>query len=202
VSKIPYAEKPSEIIKEWVDQHFDSLLSWACHVTADKETAQDLVQDTFLSALRSFNTFQGKSGPGTWLFSILNNKITDYYRKKAKSPIISENNLVKSDSKNANNRIGEFFIQSCSRQTKAISEYWETGEVHLLDDKEFQMVLEKCIQKLPPSIKAVVQLKYIDGMESRQICGQLDISPSNYWQMVHRAKLQLRSCMNQNWLDK
>jgi RNA polymerase sigma factor (sigma-70 family) len=55
-----------------------------------KETAEDLVQDTFLAAVTSFNKFEGKSNPQTWLSAILNHKITEYHRKKIKDPIIKE----------------------------------------------------------------------------------------------------------------
>ena len=68
-------------IQEWVSLYADELFRWALHKTGVKETAEDLVQETYLAAFKSLNKFQGKSQPKTWLFSILNNKIVDYHRK-------------------------------------------------------------------------------------------------------------------------
>jgi RNA polymerase sigma-70 factor (ECF subfamily) len=72
--------KPSETIRCWVDLYSEDLLSWAYHKTFNQQMAEDLVQDTFLSAVQGFHSFQGKSEPKTWLIAILNNKIRDYYR--------------------------------------------------------------------------------------------------------------------------
>jgi len=39
-------------------------------------------------------------------------------------------------------------------------------------------------------------------MESEEICQELEITPTNYWQIMHRAKLQLRECIENNWFNK
>ena len=49
---------------------------------SNAEMAADLVQDTFLAATEKMESFKKDSSPKTWLFSILNNKIINYYRKK------------------------------------------------------------------------------------------------------------------------
>lgn len=59
----------------WVNSFTDDLMSWAHHKTSSKETAEDLVQETFLSAFNSFDNFKNNSSPKTWLLSILNHKI-------------------------------------------------------------------------------------------------------------------------------
>ena len=42
-------------------------------------------------------------------------------------------------------------------------------------------------------------MKYLDDMDSEEICKELNISSSNYWVLLHRAKVQLRSCIEVNW---
>lgn len=71
----------SVTIISWVEAYSDKLYSWALYKTKNKETAEDLVQDTFVIAFQSFNKFEGKSDPKTWLYGILNHKITDHFRK-------------------------------------------------------------------------------------------------------------------------
>ena len=45
-------------------------------------------------------------------------------------------------------------------------------------------------------------MKYIEGLESDDICKELNITASNYWVLIHRAKLQLRACLEKNWFLK
>ena len=58
--------------KEWVNEHTDTLYSWAFHKTQSIEIAEDLIQDAFLSAYRSIDSFREDSKASTWLFTILN----------------------------------------------------------------------------------------------------------------------------------
>ena len=71
----------SATIKGYVELYSDSLYTWAFNKTSDKETAEDLVQETFLAAVQGFAKFESKREPKTWLISILRNKIADHYRK-------------------------------------------------------------------------------------------------------------------------
>jgi RNA polymerase sigma-70 factor (ECF subfamily) len=74
-------ENSKSVLEQWVNQFSDELYSWA--FSSSKEIAEDLVQDTFLAAFHKIDSFEGKSQPKTWLFSILNNKVIDYYRLSA-----------------------------------------------------------------------------------------------------------------------
>ena len=65
----------------WVDQHGDSLFRFAVARVQDPETASDLMQDTFLAALRIRHTYAGRSSVRTWLVAILKHKIADHLRK-------------------------------------------------------------------------------------------------------------------------
>ena len=61
----------------WVDQHGDSLFRFAVLRVRDPEAASDLVQETFLEALRARDTYSGRSSVRTWLVAILKHKIVD-----------------------------------------------------------------------------------------------------------------------------
>ena len=76
-------------IETWVYQYGDALFSWAISKTKNKELSEDLVQETYIAALKSFESFENRSQPKTWLISILNNKIIDHFRKEKRSPVIT-----------------------------------------------------------------------------------------------------------------
>ncbi len=178
-------------LKDWVRQYADSMFSWALHKTSHKETAEDLVQETFLSALKAYDKFQGKSNPKTWLFSILNNKISDFFRNSYRQPV-----------SNSTSEFDTYFNEKGQWKSGAIPSDWGGDTEHLLDNSEFQTTLNQCLNKLPQNWLHAVQLKYLDERTSDLISQELNISVSNFWQIIHRAKLQLRKCIEFNWFRK
>lgn len=76
-------------VAQWVDAYSEHLLNCANYLVSDRVEAEDLVQEVFLTALSSYDSFQNKSNPLTWLKAILNYKIADYYKKKYKTPLIN-----------------------------------------------------------------------------------------------------------------
>lgn len=183
---------PAEITTSWVTLYSDHLFSWAYHKTSNKEVAEDLVQDTFLAAFRSIDKFEHKSQPKTWLLSILRNKINDYYRSQYKLPQVSHEGLF------------DLLFDNTEhwRDEEAPKEWADEDEGHLLDDSEFQHQLHNCLKKLPENWFAAIHLKFIQEKKGNEICQELDITDTNFWQILHRAKLQLRKCLALNWFEK
>lgn len=179
-------------LTDWVNQFTDELYSWALHKVSDSEIAADLVQDTFLAATEKIDSFKNESLPKTWLFSILNHKIIDHYRKKTRQPLQIENEFLLL-----------FFSEEGDWRENRKPKNWHEQDngPNLLDDLEFQNVLNKCLDALPDQWGICVKLKYLTEKGGEEICQELDISPSNYWQIIHRAKLQLRECVEKNWFD-
>jgi len=186
----------SSIIKSWVELYSDSMFSWAFYKTSNKETAEDLVQETFLAALQSFEKFERKSNPKTWLFAILNNKITDHYRSQVKYPTVSEQQQNEKGSYSLFERL--FDSDRQWRKEERPKSWWVESE-NILDDPDFNKVLQSCMEALPAAWFATVQLKYLEEKKGELICQELQITPSNFWQILHRAKLQLRKCLEVNW---
>ena len=177
------------IFTTWVNTHADDLYSWAYHKTNDKEIAQDLIQDTFLAAFNSIDKFRSDSSPKTWLTRILNNKIIDFYRKKAK-----ELNINVPISKLEGAETDDFFDRYQSWNVNGLEDTWEREQL-LLKNDQFHESLIKCIDNLKEKTRFVVTAKYILEKNAKQICQELDITPSNYWQILHRSKLSLKKCI-------
>jgi RNA polymerase sigma factor (sigma-70 family) len=132
-------------IREWVASYTDDLYSWAYYKTSDKETAQDLVQDTFLAAAESSGRFEGKSNPKTWLFSILNNKIVDHYRKRGNLVFIQYD----APETGALTIRDMMFDEQGEWRPEARPQAWKTDEGHLLDNPDFNPILQDCLNRLP-----------------------------------------------------
>ncbi len=175
-------------ITQWVNDYTEELYSWAYFKTSSALTSEDLVQDTFLAAAEKLSSFNGNSSPKTWLFSILNHKIIDFYRKKSVNPVVLEND-----------NISQFFNNDDGWRTEKVPADWQDEEINLLDNEEFNAVLKKCLDALPEKWSMSVKLKYLTEKSGEDICQELGISTTNFWQIVHRAKLQLRNCIENNW---
>jgi RNA polymerase sigma factor (sigma-70 family) len=64
---------------------------------------------------------------------------------------------------------------------------------------EFWETFRNCLSKLPQRVAHVFMLREMEGMETEQICRDLNISPNNLWVMLHRARMALRECLEINW---
>ncbi len=175
-------------LNAWVETYTEEMVRWAFQKTSSQEIARDLVQDTFLAAAEKYENFLGKSTPKTWLFAILNNKIVDYYRKQMRQPTISADNLF-----------SDVFDENGSWQSQRVPKDWHQKEEHLLDNEDFKIVLKNCMEALPDKWYTCIKMKYLVNKSGDEICQELKIAPTNYWQIIHRAKIQLRQCIESNW---
>jgi len=182
----------------WVDQYADYLFNYAVVRLSDPEKAADVVQETFLSALKGQHTFRGNSTEKTWLTSILKRKIIDIYRKNSSN---RESNLQDiTDSFEDNDYFDYYGIKKGHWKEEKMphsNSLMPEGEV---ENNELREILEKCIAALPENLAAVFVMKMIDDATSEEICKELDITPSNVWVMMHRARLKLRGCIESNWI--
>lgn len=191
-SKIKDSKTTVEI---WVNEYNDALFSWAFYKTSSRESAEDLVQDTFLAAYHKLDSFKGNSQPKTWLFSILNNKIIDHYRLSAKTT----KKTVSLSEDNAYEITEGFFDETENWKSTTINPIWNQDE-ELLDNPEFNNVMKHCMDDLPENWNFAITSKYLTNKKAAEICQDLNITVSNYWQIIHRAKLVLKKCLEMKWV--
>src|SRR5215831_5324875 len=177
---------------QWVQNYADYLYSFALARLDNEELARDLVQETFLSALESLDQFKGHSSERTWLTAIVKYKVIEVYRKR--------NSGLKT--------IGE--------EQEPGMEFFEPDNGHWKEDfepqplgleysdpiatKELITVLKICMQKLPALWRSIFSMKHMDEMSTKVICKELKVTPSNFWVIMHRAKVNLRACIQKEWL--
>lgn len=177
---------------KWIQRYAAYLLNYAFYRVKDKETAEDLLQETFIAALRNRDQFQGEASEKTWLTKILKNKIIDHYRSKLNkyAQLTDSTDRFYADYFNAND-------DDHWNSVKEPREWNDAGRP--LEQAEFHSVLLNCMGKMPEKLAAVFTLKYMEDAETDTICKELQISSSNYWVIMHRARILLRECMEKNW---
>lgn len=180
----------------WISTYANELFGYAMSKTGKVDLAEDLVQETFLAGLKSQSNFKGQSSERTWLFSILKFKIADHYRKTSTKYEISNSKFSIEDD---NSYIDNFFTEDGDWKKNATPNEWNTDFSIAIENKELGIALNNCIDKLPDNQKQLVLLKLVEEEETEIVCKELNITPTNYWVIIHRAKLQLRACLEKNW---
>lgn len=179
---------------KWVDNHGDYLYNYAYSRVQSKELAEDLVQDTFIAALKAAPSFKGKSTEITWLISILKRKVIDYYRKSSTKKEVSSTEYSSPFQKDGVWE-GHWNMERAPKQ-------WPSEMEDPLLQEEFRGILELCLSFLPEKWKAVFVLKFIEEADSDKVCKELDCTPSNFWVILYRTRLKLRECIEIKWLNE
>ena len=197
----PPPEPPLPAPQQWPARFGDELYRFALGRVADPATAEELVQETFVSALEGLGSFRGQASERTWLFVILKRKIIDHYRRQARSPFVPLA-LTPEQAPEA-----EFFRPADGHWHDGQGpQPWDTGADDgrpdlALEQAELQQILRACQQRLTPQQQAVFALRFVEELPAETICQELSLTPSNYWVIVHRAKLYLRRCLEKNWFQ-
>jgi len=181
--------------ERWVENHGDVLFGFALLRVRDRAVAQDLVQETFLAALKARESYGGRSSERGWLFGILRHKLADYYRLQRREAPLADPELPLPEEEGAFGMSGlgkDGWLKGVGPKT------WETPEEALVS-KEFQDVLKDCLSRLPERVAQVFLLREVDDVNSEEICKDLEISPNNFWVMLHRARMGLRRCLEVHW---
>ena len=189
--------------ENWVDQFSEEFFRFAMYRVKNHEVAEDLVQETFLSGLKSLDKFRRDCPEKSWLYNILRNKIIDHFRKKTNQEIKQSSSPVESED-------DSFYHQFFQKDGKMAGHWmdasapqsWDISADQILEREEFMQFLMLCMSLLPETWSKVFSLKNIDDYTTKEICKELDITPSNLWTIIHRAKLQLRGCLEKRWQNK
>jgi RNA polymerase sigma-70 factor (ECF subfamily) len=180
--------------EQWVDRHGDYLFRIALIRVHDKQLAEDMVQETFFAALKAINSFKGKSSERTWFVSILKRKIIDHFRKSSR--------IVSLEDESSGESLPDFNAHG-KRQGRWKEVYapmdWGESPLQSLEKNEFQNILQNCIAGLPENMAVVFTMREIDGINTEEICKELNITTSNVWVLLHRARTNLRRCLEIHW---
>ncbi len=158
--------------------------------------AEDLVQETFLSAIQSWDSYQGRSSVRTWLTGILKNKILDYYRKRWREVQVSKRDSDRDSFEDE----WEYFNSKGMWQNNKPQSWPDAKEA--LEEKEFWKMFKQCNDGLSDRLRELFTLRELENLGREKICQVLNISVTNYWKMMQRARSQLRQCLEKHWFGR
>jgi RNA polymerase sigma-70 factor (ECF subfamily) len=181
--------------EDWVDLYGDDLFRYALVRVRDPKTAEDIVQETFLAALQSRHQFAGRSSEKSWMVGILKHKVIDHFRKVNREFPTNNIDLSTAESQEIYDEDGHWRLDENS------PEDWVNPD-RALEQGEFWKTLSRCLSKLSPQTASAFSLRELDELSSDAVCEALKISPANLWVVLHRARMQLRRCLEIHWFGK
>ncbi len=178
----------------WPDLYGDALYRHAYFRLRDEMLAEELVQETFLAALKAHERFAGNSAEKTWMIGILKHKIVDYLRKAVREQPYDESLQSLDEIQN------ESF--DGKGHWKIDVNRWNNPDASL-EQQQFWQTLQDCVARLPRRMATLFILREIDGLDSDTICKEMDLSSTNnLWTMLSRMRMRLRQCLEQQWFGK
>jgi RNA polymerase sigma-70 factor, ECF subfamily len=153
--------------------------------------AEDVVSETLIAALEGASNFAGGSQVKTWVVGILKHKMIDQFRRNGRE--VSVEAQVEAAGVES---LDELYHPDGHRYQPPTE--WGDPEASLSRNQFFE-VLQSCVDRLPANMGRIFMMREWLEYETDQICKELDITPTNCFVMLHRARMRLRECLEMNW---
>lgn len=182
-------ETPTLDPELWIEEYGNYLYRYAQSRLRDSNAAEEVVQETFVAGVRYQHQFSGRGSERGWLLGILKRKIIDYVRARARHA--SEKRFADEADPTV-----ELFDEN-GRWKKGVLPNMSPDQD--MSARELWQIVRSCLEHLPKSQADVFVLSVMEEVDSAEICRQLDITPSNLWVRLHRARLGLAKCVGAKW---
>ncbi len=185
-------ESHTQNLTQALVQYRTDLLRYAKLQLRNDAWAEDVVSEVLIVALEKPEAFEGRSQIKTWLIGILKFKILDKFRQNAREVALPESDEA-SDSD-----MLEGLIFKADGHFATPPTDWGNPEAGL-NQKEFFVVMEACMEKLPAQLGRLFLMREWLELSSEEICKDLKMTSTNFYVQLHRARLKLRECLDLNW---
>lgn len=213
-SRPPISESPVDSdsqsqhaqVERWLEELGDQLLGYALARCGDRDVAEELLQETFLSALKGIHQFDHRSQPITWLTAILRHKIHDDYRTRQRQQRgLQELVIRRGRGKGGTDGADSVEDQACAaggvheRRLPTNPARWSANPQKSLEMTEFWEIFDRCLGDMPTHFRETFQLRDMDELPSDEVCKILGLTATNLSVRMHRARMLLRKCLEIRW---
>ena len=171
------------------------LLKFARLQLRNETWAEDAVSDALLAALARPQAFQARSQLRTWMVGILKHKVIDILRQHKREVILSAND----DDADAD-PLDDFAFHRDGHFIEPPADWGHPDQE--LSQRQFMAVLDACTDKLPPVQGRLFLMREWLELSSEDICKELNLTPTNLYVQLHRARLRLRECLELHWFAR
>lgn len=181
-SGLAVTSEERERFESLVSQHLDGLYGTALRLTRNRTTAEDLIQDTFLKAWRSFRTFQEGTNARAWLYKILMNAYIDSYRRAARAPEMVDQEDV-----------GDFYLYAKAQDSEELKRAGDPEEILL--SKIMDADVKEALEQVSEPFRAAVILADLQDFTYREIADILDIPIGTVMSRLYRGRRRLQQLL-------
>jgi RNA polymerase sigma-70 factor (ECF subfamily) len=181
---------------ELVNQHHSALIRMAMGYVADREVAEEVVQDTWMAVIESLNRFEGRSSLRTWICGILIHKAKDRGVREKRHTTFSAFESYEDDNEEA-------VDPSRFQQSGELAGHWafppqpwdDRTPEKLLVSQQAVNAMQRAIEALPSTLKEVLILRDVEGVDAKDVCEMLKITETNLYVRLHRARERVRAAV-------
>lgn len=181
-------------IENQLAEHRTYLLRFARLQLRNDAWAEDAVSETLLAALSKPQSFGNRSQLKTWLVGILKHKVIDILRQRKREVTLDV------DDGDGGEELEALAFKADGHYAQAPADWGDPEQE--LRTRQFFAVLEACTDKLPPAMGRIFLMREWLEMPSEDICKELQLTPTNLYVQLHRARLRLRECLELNWFGR
>ena len=174
----------------WVQRYGDLFYRYALRRLNDRQAAEDVVQETFLAAIKASVNYRGDALESTWLSSIMRKKTIDVIRKRERA----RKNRSVSDVAEVNNVTEDQCLD-------VIGASFAMAPSKAMADAEFMKLVRDTLKRLPKNQADVFVLRELEQLEPEVICELLNISRKNLWVRLYRARVALARYISEKLAD-
>lgn len=177
-------------------KHHSALIRMAMGYVADREAAEEVVQDTWIAVIEGLDRFEGRSSLRTWIFGIMIHKAKDRGVRERRHVTFSA--FEPSDDESDETIDPARFYQSGEWAGHWIfpPQPWDDQTPEkLLASKQTFNAINQAIEALPRTLKDVLILRDVEGVEAKEVCVLLKITESNLYVRLHRARERVRQAV-------
>jgi RNA polymerase sigma-70 factor (ECF subfamily) len=188
-------QRDEDAFDELVNQHHSTLVRMAMGYVADREVAEEVAQDTWMAVIESLNRFEGRSSLRTWICGILIHKAKDRGVREKRHTTFSSFESCDDD--------GETIDPSRFQKRGEWVGHWalppqpwdEQTPEKLLASQQAVNAMQRAIESLPANLKEVLILRDVEGVEAKEVCEMLNITETNLYVRLHRARERVRAAV-------
>lgn len=169
-----------------VEKFSSKIYRLALKILNNEEDAEDVLQETFIKAMKALPKFEGRSSLATWLYRIAVNESLMVIRKKRPGMVSTDEEMETEDGQMEPMQIVDW---CCMPE----------GE---LMNSETQKLLSQAIQTLPASLFSVFTLRDMQGASIKETADALELSETAVKTRLLRARLRLREKLSEYFKER
>lgn len=174
--------------RRMVELHSANIYQVALKLLGDEQEAEDVLQETFLSAFEAIDRFEGRSRLSTWLYRIAYNASLMRLRKQGAMTTFSLEQTLPEE-------------ESAGQESQHLVD-WSTVPDDLLLSAEARQEMDRAIAELPESLRSTFVLRDVQGLSGQEAADVLGISVQAVKNRLHRARLRLRDRLSEYFIER